>query len=496
MLGHVTSATLLGIEACPVRVEVDIANGLPHVLIVGLPGAAVKESRERVRAALQNARLPFPMRRVVINLAPADVRKEGPSFDLPIALALLLAQQALPPNALANTLSVGEMTLDGILRPVRGAVSIGLLAAEDGVRRIIAPSANAPEIAAVTESEVIAARSLVEVVRFLRGGLSLKAAGRPPPNLPPAMPDLCDVKGQAAARRALEVAAAGGHNLLMTGPPGAGKTMLASRLSGILPDLLPSESIETTRIHSAAGMTPHGLILRPPFRRPHHTVSYAGLVGGGGSPRPGEVSLAQNGVLYLDELGEFDRGVLEALRQPLEEGVVTISRARGSFTFPARFVLVGSRNPCPCGNHADPAGNCTCSPSLVKRYRSRLSGPLLDRIDLLIRVPRVPAEDLLGGTPGEGSASVRSRVAAARGLAQDRQGTANARLRGPALRRHCVLDAAGEAFVRQAISNRYLSGRGFDRLLRVARTITDLAGSRRICEEHLAEAVAYRDEDE
>lgn len=475
-----------------VKVEVDIANGLPNLLIVGLPGAAVQESRERVRAALQNSGLPFPLRRVVINLAPADVRKEGPSFDLPIALALLSAQQAIPRQPLSDLMSIGELALDGALRPVRGALSIGLLASKSGIPRLLVPPANAAEVAAIGGVEVLAPRSLGEAVSYLRGTLALTPVEPRLVQLPASGPDFEDVKGQAAAKRALEVAASGGHNVLMTGPPGAGKTMLASRLPGIMPDLTPGEAIETTSVHSAAGIPSEGLLVRPPFRSPHHTVSHAGLVGGGASPRPGEVSLAHNGVLFMDEFGEFARSVLEVLRQPLEDGVVTISRARGSLAFPARFLLVASRNPCPCGYHGDASRACICSISHLQRYRQRISGPLLDRIDISLNVPRMPAQDLLKSPTGEKSSSIRERVECARTIALERQGCSNARLAGSALRLNCTLDAAAEKFARHAITRLSASARAFDRMLKVARTIADLQRSARIREEHLAEAAGYR----
>ena len=411
MLARVLSAAVLGVDAFEVQIEVDISNGLPCVMVVGLPDAAVQESRERVRAAIKNAGLPFPASRIVINLAPADVRKEGPAFDLPIAVALLAAQGIINPEALADAVLSGELALDGTIRPIRGAINIGLFAAEAGYKQVVVPLENAAETAVVDDIEVYAPRTLLEAVEFFQGRHVLRAAEPAHIETQEDLLDLHDVKGQAAAKRALEIAAAGAHNLLMTGPPGSGKTMLARRLPGILPPLARGEAIEVTRIHSTAGVLKRsGLIRHPPFRSPHHTVSDAGLIGGGNVPKPGEVSLAHRGVLFLDEFPEFSRKALEVLRQPLEDGVVTISRARAALTFPARFMLVASQNPCPCGHFGDPQKACTCTPSMRQRYRDRISGPLLDRIDLRVGVPRLPADDLLRTPPGEGSEEVRARV--------------------------------------------------------------------------------------
>ena len=494
MLACAISAAVLGVDAFEVRVEVDVARGLPNLTVVGLPDAAVQESRQRVRAAVRNAGFPFPTGRITINLAPADIRKEGPAFDLPIALALLAAQDLLPRSALEEVVLCGELALDGQLRPVKGAINIGLFAAEAGFERVLVPPGNAAEVAAIESLAVLTPRHLGEAVAVLRGEQTLEPARPGATGIEAPQLDLADVKGQAAAKRALEIAAAGGHNLLMTGAPGTGKTMLARRLPGLLPALLPAEAIEVTRIHSSAGILNRiGLVTRAPFRSPHHTVSYAGLVGGGSVPRPGEVSLAHRGVLFMDEFPEFGRRALELLRQPLEDGVVTISRTRASLTFPARFLLVASRNPCPCGFYGDGNRECSCSPEVRRRYRDRISGPLLDRIDLHLWVPRLPADELLRPAPGEASMVVAKRVAAARHRAHQRQGDLNATLSGRDLRRHCRLDPPAEAFAQTVAQRMTLSGRGYDRLLRVARTVADLAGSNRIEEGHLAEAVGYRE---
>ncbi|HUR35855.1 MAG TPA: YifB family Mg chelatase-like AAA ATPase [Vicinamibacterales bacterium] len=498
MLARLRTASIYGIDACAVQVEVDVSFGMPMFTMVGLPDASVRESRDRVRSAIRNSGFEFPPHRITVNLAPADVRKAGASFDLPIALGILAAQGVVTAEGIAETLVIGELSLDGTIQATRGVLPVAAAARRDGVRRVLLPAANAGEAAAVLPDGILPVLSLSDAVTTINSTEPVRY--RPAPAVVPQSrhPDFSEVSGQLLARRAIEIASAGAHNLLMVGSPGAGKTMMARRMAGVLPPLTFNESIEATTIHSVAGLLPAGcgLISQRPFRAPHHTISAAALAGGGSSPRPGEVSLAHHGVLFLDEMLEFARGALEVLRQPLEEGFVTIARAARSAVFPARFVLVGAMNPCPCGFAGDAIRECRCTPQQVARYTSRLSGPLRDRLDLTVDVPRLPPEMLGASTLAESSATIRQRVMAARERQRLRAAGAGASTNGALasadLRRSCALDAASLRLLRSAAERFGLSARGFDRVRRVARTIADLAACDEIAVDHVAEALQFR----
>ena len=500
MLARVHSCAVIGLEAVIVEVEVDTGQGLPGMDIVGLPDAAVQESRQRVQAAIKNTGFEYPRKRIVVNLAPATVRKEGPAYDLPIALGVMLMNGMLPPKSVDNTLVVGELSLDGSVRHARGVLPMAAVARQQGFKRMFVPQCDATEAALIPDIEVIPVTSLSDLTAHLQGRQQITP--HPPVEIEEldvvVQTDFHDIKGQEHVKRALEVAAAGGHNVMMSGPPGAGKTLLARALPAILPRMDIHEALDVTRIYSVADQLPPEipLIRSRPFRAPHHTISHAGLVGGGNWPHPGEISLAHRGVLFLDELPEFGPRVLEVLRQPIEDKIVTISRAQGSLTFPANFQLIAAMNPCPCGYYTDLVKPCTCSSSSVTKYQKRISGPLLDRIDIYIEVPRVEYEKLSDKRLGESSKVVRARVEAAREIQRRRfseNGAAsNADMRPAEVRKYCLLDETGSNLIRTAMSQFQLSARAYHRILKLARTIADLAGREEIQPTHLAEALQYR----